>query len=248
MQTEDLREALDSSFDIASPVAQKEIQRFLAWLRILTKQSWLGMAEEPIPPYGRTYLREQGEVGFLLAYGPRQSLTIRSGLIGATSDHIGTIVRKLESDEDLPPEFSLLADARFMSEDADVLDGHRAVLAAAMAAEIAANRTLRSKTPISRRPLVELVLARKSNVPDLVSSVAMATLGVSLKVDDPKIFRGLVELNTLRNQVVHTGKSVEKDQARVLVRAVDALFDWLENIDTDIGGVVDQFHSGEPSV
>ncbi len=227
-QFEDIRDEIDKSWYRGVEIANREITRFVAWLRVETAQSWLGTGDEPSTQYGRSYLREVGQDNFLIAYGEQQSVTMRHGEIGANVQSLERIRSRLNVDEDVPPELELFADARFFARESDLVDGQRAVLAASMSAEIAAKKAILRRTPAERLPAVELLLKTRSNVPDLVSEIAKASIDRSLKVENPELLRQLQELNTLRNQIVHTGRRVDRNTAYRLSYAVEKLFAWLE--------------------
>jgi hypothetical protein len=227
MPFDEIRPELDRSWRRGLEIANNEVTRFTAWLRVETQQSWLGTGDEPSMQYGRSYLREIGQEGFLIAYGEEQKVTMRHGAIGASRESLGRIQAHLDSDEDVPAELELFADARYFARESDLVDGQRAVLSASMAAEIAAKKAILSHVSAERRPSVELLLKQKSNVPDLVSDVAMASIDRTLKTDDPGLFRELRELNDLRNQIVHTGRRVDRQTAYRLSFAVEKLMDWL---------------------
>jgi hypothetical protein len=224
---EDIREEIDKSWYRGIEIANREIARFVAWLRVETAQSWLGTGDEPSLQYGRSYLREAGQEGFLIAYGEQQSVTMRHGGIGANVQSLERIRSRLSEDEDVPPELELFADARFFARESDLVDGQRAVLAASMAAEVATKKAIRRRTPAQRRSVVELLLRRRSNVLDLVSEISKASIDRSLKVDDPELFRQLRELTELRDQIVHAGRRVDRTTAYRLSYAVEQLFAWL---------------------
>jgi hypothetical protein len=225
---EEIEEEIDKSWHRGVEVSAREISRFLAWLRVETAQSWLGTGDEPSIQYGRSYLREAGQGGFLIAYGEEQSVTMRQGEIGADARILESIRSRLTLDEDVPPELELFADARFFARESNLVHSQRAVLAASMAAEIAAKKALLRRTPPERRPVVELPLRGRSNVPDLVSDIAKACIDRSLKMENPDLFRHLQELTELRNRIVHTGQRVERDTAYKMSFAVEELMTWLE--------------------
>jgi hypothetical protein len=227
LRLEDMREAVDTSWHRGSEIAHEAVTRFIAWLRVETQQSWLGTGEEPMMQYGRSYLRELDHDGFLIAYGEAQSVTMRHGAIGASRLNLERIRNRLASDEDVPTELELFADARYFARESDLVDGHRAVLAAAMAAEIATKKALLARTPVERRDAVALLLKRRSTITDLVSEIAQVSVGSSLRTDDPELFRELKELNDLRNQIVHAGRRVDRRKAYALSFAVEKLFRWL---------------------
>lgn len=225
---EEIQEQVDKSWHRGVEISAREVSRFVAWLRVETGQSWLGTGDEPSIQYGRSYLRETGQEGFLIAYGEEQSVTMRHGEIGADARSLKRIRSRLSLDEDVPPELELLADARFFARESNLVHGQRAVLAASMAAEIAAKKALLRRTPTEKRPVVELLLKGRSNVPDLVSDIAKACIGRSLKVENAKLFRHLQELTKLRNGIVHTGQRVDRNTAYKMSFAVEELMTWLE--------------------
>jgi hypothetical protein len=228
-----IRPALDKSWRTGHQLAFSEFEAFLAWFRIQTKQSWLGIAGEPSTQFGRSYLREAGKEGVLIAYGPEQKVVMRNGNIGATSAQVAETVRHLEASSGVPPEASLLADARFLARDSDLVDGHRAVLAAAMACEIAAKKALRDATSAERRPAIDLLLRRRSSVPELVTDIAEVAVDRSLGKEKPELLARIKELNTCRNRVVHTGTTVEQQDAFHLVQAAEDLFEWLSGLSSN---------------
>jgi|GEM_PF-4479581 len=225
---EEIEQELERSLSQGLAIANTEATRFTAWLRVETSQSWLGTGDEPSTQYGRCYLRDAGADGYLIAYGPQQSFTMRHGEIGASVNQLDDIRTRLSGGEDVPPELELFADARFFARESDLVDGQRAILAAAMAAEIATKRALLRRSSIERRPVVEILLKSRSNVPDLVSKIASAAIDRSLKTEDPKLFGQLQELTELRNQVVHGGRRVDRDKAYTMTFAVEKLLAWLE--------------------
>lgn len=224
----EIEEAVGKSWHRGAEIAAREVSQFIAWLRVETAQSWLGTGDEPSVPYGRSYLREVGQQGFLVAYSEKESVTIRHGEIGAAARNLERIRYRLSVDEDVPPELELFADARFFARESNLVHGQRAVLAASMAAEIAARKALLRRTPAERRAALELLLKGRSNVPDLVSDIAKACIDRSLKVENPELFRRLQELTELRNRIVHTGRRVDRNTAYKMSFAVEELMTWLE--------------------
>lgn len=224
---EEMRGEVDKSWHRGAEMSDRVIAQFTAWLRVETAQSWLGTGDEPSMQYGRSYLRELGKDGFLIAYGEKQSVTMRHGAIGADVRTLERIRSRLSADGDVPPELELFADARFFARESDLVDGQRAVLAASMAAEIATKKAILRRTPEEKRSVVELLLKTRSNVPDLVADIAEAAIGRSLKAEDPELFRQLRELTDLRNQIVHTGRRVDRNTAYRLSFTVEKLMAWL---------------------
>jgi hypothetical protein len=111
---EDIRDEVEKSWYRGAEISNREITRFMSWLRVETAQSWLGTGDEPSMQYGRSYLRDLEHGGLLIAFGEEQSITMRHGEIGASVESLERIRSKMDADEDVPPELELFADARFL--------------------------------------------------------------------------------------------------------------------------------------
>jgi hypothetical protein len=110
----------------------------------------------------------------------------------------------------------------------------RAVLMAAMACEIRIKTALRELSDPSAHAWVELVLDNPAEVSVSASNLwhkAMkAATGRSLSDEDKALFKLVERLITKRNHIVHRGLHVEPTEARDLVNAAGAAFDWLRTV------------------
>ena len=69
---------------------------------------------------------------------------------------------------------------------------------------------MRAKVEPSRAELLTLVLARTSNLEQLLDAPMRGTLGWSLQECDPELYDHMSRLGTLRNRIVHRGERVER--------------------------------------
>ena len=113
-------------------------------------------------------------------------------------------------------------------------DGRRAVLLAAIAAEVRIRDALREKTPASREELVEVILKNYREIDiaigQLPHKVMKAAVGRSLQEDDSELFGRVQALFQLRNEVAHWGIEPTKEKARDAVLAANALAMWLDEL------------------
>jgi hypothetical protein len=209
-------------------MAEEAAHAWLAQVRVTSGQPWLGVAVEPPMQYGRSRIIDDDAGKDLMAFGPTQSVTFRSGELALTTAQLNEIRDQVASQGEPSVAESLLADARFLAQEAEVVDAQRAVLIAAIACEIKVKLVLRQKAGSSRMDLLKLVLRRTSNLEDLLGELAMAALGVSLRKKDQPLYGHMKRLNELRNQVVHRGANVEQQEGWQLVVAAGLLFQWLD--------------------
>lgn len=211
---------------------EKALRAWLSHIRSQGSQPWLGIAAEVPPQYGRGHVFDIAAGIRLMSFGPEQRATIRSAQIALTPDVLDEIVARLQAGEGPDVARSLLADARFLSQEAETRDPQRAVLIAAAAAEIKAKETMREKVPASRAALLDLVLRRVSNLQQLLDGPLPAALNVSLKEINQELYDRVSQLGQLRNRVVHQGERVEDDEAWRLVMGAQLLFDWLDELES----------------
>jgi hypothetical protein len=211
-------------------VAARAAHTWLSYVRVVSSQPWLGIAVEPPVHYGRSYIMDDVAGVGLMAFGPKQSVTIRSGLVALALDQLNEIQRKVENREEYSAAEALLADARFLAREAEVVDSQRAILIAAIAAEIKSKLTIRQKIDPAKSELLNLVLDRVSNLPKLLDTVLEAAFSISLRTSEPQLYEKMQRLNILRNHVVHRGIRVEQAEGRQLVVAAGQLFDWLDRL------------------
>jgi hypothetical protein len=220
------------AFSDGLTVIQQALRAWLSHIRSRAPQPWLGIVAEIPAQYGRGHVLDLAAGTRLMSFGPENRATIRSGQVALTADALDEILVELKAGHDPEVARSLLADARFLSQEAETRDPQRAVLIAAAAAEIKAKETMRLKVHASRADLLDLVLGRMSNLEQLLDSALPAALDVSLKERNRELYDNVSRLGQRRNRVVHRGEHVEEDEAWGLVMAAQLLFDWLDGIES----------------
>jgi hypothetical protein len=211
---------------------EKALRAWLSHIRSQGSQPWLGIVAEMPPQYGRGHVFDIAAGSRLMSFGPEQRATIRSGQVALTAEVLDQIVTRLQAGEGPDVSRSLLADARFLSQEAETRDPQRAVLIAAAAAEIKAKETMREKVPASRAELLDLVLRRVSNLEQLLDGPLPAALDVSLKETNRELYDEVSQLGKLRNRIVHRGEQVEGNEEWRLVMGAQLLFDWLDELES----------------
>jgi len=211
---------------------ERASRAWLSHVRSQGSQPWLGIVAEVPSQYGRGHVFDIAAGSRLMSFGPEQSVTIRSAQVALTSDVLDAIVTRLQAGEGPDVARSLLADARFLSQEAETRDPQRAVLIAAAAAEIKVKATMREKVSASRAELLNLVIARVSNLQHLLDGPLSAALDVSLKEIDRELYDKVSQLGQLRNRVIHRGERVEGNEAWRLVMGAQLLFDWLDELES----------------
>ncbi len=230
---EPLREFADHAqglWEEGHEVAERAAHAWLSHVRVVSGQPWLGIAVEPPVQYGRSHIFDIDADVRLMSYGPLQSVSIRSGQLALSLDQLVEIKEQVASEGEPPVAESLLADARFLAQEAEVVDSQRAVLIAAAACEIKSKLVMREKVEASKAELLKLVLGRVSNLPQLLDKPLLAALGVSLRTADERLYGQVRRLSERRNEVVHQGVRVEQAEGWQLVVAAGQLFEWLDSL------------------
>jgi hypothetical protein len=217
-------------FTVGYETAERAALDWLAHVRVASGQPWLGLAVEKPAQYGRGHIFDADAGVRLMSFGPTQRATMRSGQLAVSVALLDEIHRKVASSHEPEVAESLLADARFLVQEAETLDAQRGVLIAAVACEIKAKATMRAKVEPSRAELLSFVLARISNLQQLLDAPIRGALGSSLKEDDPELYDHVSRLGTLRNRIVHRGETVAENEAYRLVVAASQLFVWLDGL------------------
>jgi hypothetical protein len=212
---------------------EKALRTWLSHIRAHGSQPWLGIVAEMPPQYGRGYVFDIAAQSRLMSFGPERRATIRSAQVALTRDVLDEIVTRLQAGEGPHVARSLLADARFLSQEAETRDPQRAVLIAAAAAEIKVKEAMREKVSAPRAELLDLVLGRMSNLQQLLDGPLPAALDVSLKDINRELYDTVSQLGKLRNRVVHRGEHVDENEAWRLVMGAQLLFDWLDEVESD---------------
>jgi hypothetical protein len=158
--------ALNKAYGVAFSVAED----FLSWLRVLGGQYWLLASHEPPRAVGTADLIDVESGGRVRNVGleQRQIAYARDPAAALTRETLDQVVDRLARGEATGSADLLFADAQdtLAGEGAESeliasrRDVRRAVLLAAIAAELKIKETLREKTPAPKRALVELMLKK----------------------------------------------------------------------------------------
>jgi hypothetical protein len=226
----------------ASKVAFDVAEDFLSWLRVLAGQFWIGASHEPPSLAGAASLDdvETGEpvrnIGLELSFVVR-GLSEAQALEQRGLDEIAT---RLANEERAPEAGTLLADAQATitgpgaesSRAASRRDTRRAVLLAAIASEIKIKETLRKKTSTEKRDLVDVLINSWREVDTVTAGLTdkamRAAVGHSLREDNKSLYKAVVKLFELRNQIAHRGKEPTISEAQIAVAAAVDLSKWLD--------------------
>ncbi|MEV7231215.1 hypothetical protein AB0M79_29985 [Polymorphospora sp. NPDC051019] len=206
-------------------VAERLTHAWLAHVRTISEQPWLGITAEIPQQYGRSRLVDEATgVGFL-AFGPKQSLTLRHGGLALSIDQLNR-ARDLVLIGEPPAAEALLADARFLASGADTVDAQRAVLVAAIACEMKAKRVVIERA----KPEHRQGLGGVSDLDEVIDRFYQQAFGVSLRLSNQALFTKAKRLRKLRNKIAHEGEAVDRDECNQLVLAATQIFDWLDAI------------------
>ncbi|MBW9110149.1 hypothetical protein [Microbacterium ureisolvens] len=228
--TPDLRRVVERDLDVGVVIATQVAGLFLRHLRAAApQQSWLGLATHAPEQYGIACLEYLDTGEFIFGRGRPQSTTVRSSQLRLDVGSLSEVAKKVIADEEPGVAESLLADTWHLSDASGANDRDRAWIVAAVACEVRVKRELRERAGNDRGGMVELLLRRRSNLPDLLDEVWSAVLGTSLRVEAPELFANVRSLSRQRNRIVHAGMRdpmvpLSLDPAQI---ARD-LFEWLD--------------------
>jgi hypothetical protein len=233
------QEALDLAFPTALSVAAD----FISWLRVESGRYWLPPSHEA-PGVLSGWLIEvsSGRRVRNISFNPvirLRGFSRDAGLTIEDLDHVSELLR--EGAAPGTPEV-LLADARETLTGPSVehdwqavrRDVRRAILLAAIAAEVKIKTTLDDKTPPERKALVDIILKSFREVEvaigELPHKTMKAAVGRSLHEDDGELFTAVKRLFTHRNNVAHRGEPPTLKEAQADVQAAVQLFSWLDSL------------------
>jgi hypothetical protein len=210
--------------------AERAAARWLSHIRVSTRQPWLGLTVDPLEQYGRSYLLDP-EVSddIMVAFGPMQSVTIRSGSTAMTRTELDEVAGELAEGKEPNLAATLLADALFLSREAEVIDSQRTILSAASACEIKTKNTLRENVDAGKALLLDLAVSKMSALSTLLNKPYEAVFGISLAQEDTSLYQRMQRLNKLRDKVIHRGDSVDATEAWQLAVAAQQLFSHFAN-------------------
>lgn len=216
-----LREAIDRASDIAG--------RFVRHARAAAPaQSWLGLSTHPPKQYGVASLeyRETGQ--FIFGLGEEQSITMRSSRLRLEKADLDRIGKDVACEAEPPVAESLLADAWHLEDATAANDQDRAVLVAAVACEVKSKQAIRRSVGVDGSALAELILKRRSNLPELLDEVLEACCAISLRRADPELYQSVKALSHQRNAIVHSGRRDEGGPTMAAPAATASrIFEWI---------------------
>lgn len=228
--TDDLREIADREINAVMPVAEAVASFFVRHARATARgQTWLGLSAHAPAQYGIAQLeyRETGERIF--GYGPQQAVTMRSSKLRLDLADLESIFSSVEAQREPGIAESLLADAWHLSDAQAANDQDRAILVAATACEVKVKQFILERVEAKGRAMAQMILDRRSNLPQLLDEVLHATLGMSLRRANAELFKNIVALAAQRNAIIHGGRRNPKaDQPRMPAQVASSLFKWLE--------------------
>lgn len=237
-EEDDLKELFERAEDAtcaARDAAREVIEDLVAWARADSDQYWLGLSSDVPESVGPTRVVEV-ETNQDLPFAP--TVALHSG--GLRCDdralHVHDISRLFESvvrREPAPLAESFLADAEYLAWGHFPHDPVRAVLMAAIAAEVKVKMDLVARAQTDQRELVDFALENQREVTvtavnGLFDKLMKAAQGRSLREDDPKLFKRLGELFRLRNRIAHRGEAPDLAAAQDGVRAAREAIVWVE--------------------
>ena len=147
------------------------------------------------------------------------------------AERLGAVMEAVRTEMSPGLAQNLLADARFLAQHAEPTDLPRAMLLAAIAAEVGAKQALRDSASPAQAEVVELLL---SNPRDFsMAAVALfdrpmqIVLGASLREDDKELFKRVDKLFSRRNGLAHRGEVPEEAQAIDGIKAAGEALRWV---------------------
>lgn len=230
--TDELRAIADTEIAAVKPIAEAVASLFVRHLRATAPaQSWLGLSAHAPAQYGIAQLEYRDTGQRIFGYGPLQSVTMRSSRLRLDLVDIESIIKDVAARREPGIAESLLADAWHLSDAEVANDQDRAILVAATACEVKVKQFIQDRVPASGRAMADLILSRRSNLPELLHEALLATLGVSLKKEDGELFGKVASLAAQRNAIIHRGRrNLKADQLHLPAQVGSSLFEWLEKL------------------
>lgn len=217
-----LREAIDRASNVAG--------RFVRHVRAAAPaQSWLGLSSHTPKQYGVASLEYLDTGEFIFGLGEEQSVTVRSSRLRLDRADLDRISVDIASETEPPVAESLLADAWHLDDATAANDQDRAVLVAAVACEVKSKQAIRRSVGKDRVPLAEMILKRRSNLPELLDEVLEACCDISLRRADAELYQRVKALSYQRNAIVHSGRRDEGGPAMAMPAATASrIFEWID--------------------
>jgi len=230
-------ERLTRAWDVVRDAAEGPramVSELLRGFRATHRQTWLGLSNEaPRLLYGE--LRDPQLDEMIVNTGPDPTvLEMRPPERAITPADFAQAVAAITRGDMPPTAENLLSDAEYLAWNARPRDLTRAVLLAAVAAEVKVKTALRSKCAPQLLPLVDVVLDNPREVTlaaaSLFDSAASAALGRSLRSDDRELYKRVVRLFEVRNRIAHYGEAPEPTEGADCIGAARGAFTWLDNL------------------
>lgn len=230
----DYQDQVEIAWHKGYEACEHAITAWLSHVRVAKIQPWLGIAAENAQQFGESYLIdvEENEVP-IIAFASQRSQTVRhqaaGRMLSLTVDDLDSIRDRVARSERPDVASTLMADARFLSAEAEIKDPQRAILSAASACEIKAKMTMRDRVADEHAEALEKRLKHTSNLRDLVERPAKIAFGKKLKDDHLELVPQIIRLNEVRDAIMHRGATVDEREAWQLVAAAGMLLEWLES-------------------
>lgn len=230
--TEKLRRIADREIDAARPIAEAVASLFVRHLRAAApRQSWLGLSAHAPAQYGIAQLEYRDTGERILGYGPEQSVTMRSSQLRLDAADIESIINDVRARREPGIADSLLADAWHLSDAQAANDQDRATLVVATACEVRVKQFIQDRVPADGQAMAKMILRRRSNLPELLDEVLLATLGVSLKKENRALFARVEALADQRNAIIHAGqRKAGASPLHMPAQVGSSLFEWLAEL------------------
>lgn len=238
--------ALSDEFDKNLDLATRVVSGLVEWSRVALDQFGLALADEQpaVMDVQRVFDLDAGEFYPLGLHRPGWA-SFRPGSARPVTEAFLREVLATGHQESPPTALALLADARYLAT-RPPQDWPRAVLAAAIAAEVRVKQALRSAATDGARPLVDVLLDNPRDVSlaaaNLFDKAMQAVCGRSLRVDDHELFKDVESLFQVRNSVAHHANRPTAERGARAVQAAVGAFAWLDTLprtDPGVGGESD---------
>jgi hypothetical protein len=228
-------------FDEAFKVAGDLLYRFIAQVRAILRQPWLGPTSttprtvwitDLLDAEGRRLAASFGRGGTLSLLDTNKALTeqVYRDIVGALS---------LESGPPLAETF--LADALFLAWPAGRPDYRQALLLAAIACEVKIKVALRQLATPAQSGLLSLILDNPRDVSlaavSLLDKALGALCGHSLRRENKELFKSATHLFEFRNRIAHRGgEGLSSQELIPHIATARAIFEYIDSVVSGVKG------------